>query len=176
MDAKTMDTGDCSEEDRCDLSEQQLVHANINPKTLLATDYLNHFNEVIMLIDMLDMMPECTDDVLQWRPKTYRQHFADSRFAERDLAIKAYEQAPRPVRDAFDTNVAAIDRVIFRTQSMLRDHGATTPCDANAISNILNDELRPLMDRASSIVNGTYMKESVLPSQHAQDAVDALFS
>src|SRR3546814_1723486 len=32
---------------------------NINQNTLLATDYLNHFNEIIMLLEMLPSMPEC---------------------------------------------------------------------------------------------------------------------
>jgi hypothetical protein len=37
----------------------QLVGANINPTTWLATDYLNHFNEAIMLLEMLPCAPEC---------------------------------------------------------------------------------------------------------------------
>ena len=32
-------------------------HGNINPATGLATDYLNHFNEAIMLLDMLSKLP-----------------------------------------------------------------------------------------------------------------------
>ena len=31
----------------------RLADANINPVTGLATDYLNHFNEAIMLLEML---------------------------------------------------------------------------------------------------------------------------
>ncbi|MEO8318885.1 MAG: hypothetical protein ABI561_11235, partial [Bradyrhizobium sp.] len=37
----------------------QLKAANINPRTGLATDYLNHFNEAIMLLEMVPDMPEC---------------------------------------------------------------------------------------------------------------------
>jgi hypothetical protein len=36
-----------------------LANANINPRTRLATDYLNHFNEAIMLLYMLSSAPEC---------------------------------------------------------------------------------------------------------------------
>ena len=67
---------------------------NINQETLLATDYLNHFNEIVMLLDMVPMMPECLDDAKAWAPKTYQAHFRDSVFTDKDLAILAYENAP----------------------------------------------------------------------------------
>ena len=56
----------------------RLQGTNINGTTLLATDYLNHFNEVIMLIEMVPDMPDIIEDVLAWEPKTYVRHFADS--------------------------------------------------------------------------------------------------
>lgn len=158
-----------------DLSRERLQRANINPVTRLATDYLNHFNEVIMLIDMLDMMPECIEDVLLWEPKSYRRHFEESGFAEKDLAIAAYDHAPRVIRLAFDHTVAEIDTEIFSVQSMLREHGRVSPRLAAELASILAEELRPLMDRASGIVNGTLVEETVLPTVRAQDTVDALF-
>jgi hypothetical protein len=33
----------------------------INSQTLLATDYLNHFNEVVMLFEMIADMPDMMD-------------------------------------------------------------------------------------------------------------------
>ena len=51
---------------------------NINEQTLLATDYLNHFNEVVMLIEMIADMPECLEDAQAWAPKSYQDHFRDS--------------------------------------------------------------------------------------------------
>jgi len=38
----------------CGFSRESLVAANINPATGLATDYLNHFNEITMLIGQGD--------------------------------------------------------------------------------------------------------------------------
>ena len=60
----------------------QVKGKNINEQTLLATDYLNHFNEIVMLIEMVPDMPECLDDILEWTPKSYTQHFEDSSFTE----------------------------------------------------------------------------------------------
>ena len=76
--------------------------ANINPRTGLATDYLNHFNEAIMLLEMIPDMPECADDFLIWRPLTYTEHFVASNFKARDLAIEAYESADAIIRAEFD--------------------------------------------------------------------------
>src|SRR5690348_5786737 len=79
-----------------------LKAANINPRTGLATDYLNHFNEAIMLLEMIPDMPECADDFLQWRPLSYAEHFIASNFKARDLAISAYEAADPEIRAEFD--------------------------------------------------------------------------
>ena len=57
---------------------------NINSATGLTTDYLNHFNEAIMVLEMITMMPECIPDLEAWRPKTYREHYAQSNLSHRD--------------------------------------------------------------------------------------------
>jgi len=79
-----------------------LKAANINPRTGLATDYLNHFNEAIMLLEMIPDMPECAGDFLEWRPLSYAEHFIASNFKARDLAIEAYETADPDIRAEFD--------------------------------------------------------------------------
>src|ERR1700750_3489684 len=80
----------------------QLRAANINPRTGLATDYLNHFNEAIMLLEMIPDIPECAEDFLAWSPLSYAEHFTASNFKARDLAIEAYEKAEPSVRTQFD--------------------------------------------------------------------------
>jgi hypothetical protein len=76
----------------------QLRAANINPRTGLATDYLNHFNEAIMLLEMIPDMPECAEDFLSWHPLSYSEHFTASNFKARDLAISAYDSADASIR------------------------------------------------------------------------------
>src|SRR3979409_2184479 len=80
----------------------QLRAANIHPRTGLATDYLNHFNEAIMLLEMIPDMPECAEDFLEWRPLSYSEHFTASHFKARDLAIAAYDSTDAGVRATFD--------------------------------------------------------------------------
>ena len=66
---------DWSEGDRG--AAKRLAEANINPATGLATDYLNHFNEAIMLLEMLSSCPDCIEDFLAWQPLSYREHFCE---------------------------------------------------------------------------------------------------
>src|SRR5919204_6971160 len=80
----------------------QLRAANINPRTGLATDYLNHFNEAIMLLEMVPDMPECASDFLEWTPLSYAEHFTASGFRARELAIEAYQTADSGIRAEFD--------------------------------------------------------------------------
>ncbi len=47
-----------------------------------------------MLIDMVPTMPECIEDARVWAPKSYEQHFQDSVFTDKALAILAYQNAP----------------------------------------------------------------------------------
>src|SRR5881392_3278016 len=81
---------------------EQLRAANINPRTGLATDYLNHFNEAVMLLEMVPDMPECAEDFLTWSPLSYCEHFMASNFRARDLAIEAYDTADATIRAEFD--------------------------------------------------------------------------
>src|SRR5256885_7382650 len=80
----------------------RLKAANINPKTGLATDYLNHFNEAIMLLDLLPHTPECIVELIGWEPLSYQEHFAASHFKDKELAIAAYEAAEPTARVRLD--------------------------------------------------------------------------
>ena len=90
----------------------QLKAANINPRTGLATDYLNHFNEAIMLLEMVPDMPECAEDFLEWRPLSYAEHFTASNFKARDLAISSYASADPKIRTEFDNITSAMTSIL----------------------------------------------------------------
>ena len=55
--------------------QERVRGTNISEQTLLATDYLNHFNEIVMLLEMLADIPECFEDAKAWAPKSYPDHF-----------------------------------------------------------------------------------------------------
>ena len=73
---------------------------NINESTLLASDYLNHFHELVMLLEAVSSDPEgFADDLLGWRPLTYEEHFTASRQEPRDRRLSPGAHAdPRALR------------------------------------------------------------------------------
>lgn len=88
---------------------------NISDKTLLATDYLNHFNEIVMLIEMIPDMPDMLEECQIWQPKSYAEHFRDSGFSDKELAIEAYEHVPSKFRRPFEDTIAQAHQVIAHT-------------------------------------------------------------
>lgn len=134
-----------------DAVASRLSDANINPKTGLATDYLNHFNEAIMLLDMLASFPECLDDFMAWRPMSYREHFFASRLASRDLAIAAYEAADPAIREHLEMLVGAMNAVLEATHAGLKDMSTE---DAGDFASRAAALLRPLAARTSALING----------------------
>jgi hypothetical protein len=110
---------------------------NINQNTLLATDYLNHFNEIIMLLEMLPSMPECYGDAVGWRPKSYTDHFRDSGFSDAELAILAYENAPENYRQAFDATIEQMDRLVLEAMPRrCRSASTVSPASCRASSTL----------------------------------------
>lgn len=155
------------------LSAEALTAANINATTGLATDYLNHFNEVVMLMEMLPDMPDCAEDVLDWKPASYTEHFEMSAFKGRDLAIIAYEAAPRALRAHLETLIIQIDGEVQRAQSFLRE--AVSPQICMAVAQMATEEIKPLISAASGAIHGKIEGETDFEEENLQAGVDALF-
>ena len=158
-----------------DVSESRLVAANIHPETLLATDYLNHFNEVVMLVDMLPEMPDCAPDVVDWQPRSYVEHFRASRFRERELAIRAYDRVEPARRAAFEATVASIDAAIRDLQALIT-HASMDRLPLRRIGDLAEMRIKPLLAHAMGLINGAPPAVHVTEAgDEAQTAVDALF-
>src|ERR1700732_2628151 len=99
----------------------ELLAANINPRTGRATDYLNHFNEAIMLLEMVPDMPECAEDFLGWQPLSYSEHFTASNFKARDLAIEAYDAADQRIRPEFENITSAMTSILVAVGTAMRE-------------------------------------------------------
>ncbi len=134
------------------LDAAQLAAANINPRTGLATDYLNHFNEAIMLLEMIPDMPECTADFLEWRPLSYSEHFAASNFKARDLAIAAYASTDDAIRAEFDNITGAMTSILTAVGDAMREaHQDKTRV---ALAQQATGWVKPLVTLAGGIIHG----------------------
>jgi hypothetical protein len=130
----------------------RLAAANINPATGLASDYLNHFNEAIMLLDLLSSCPDCRDDFLSWQPMSYREHFLASHFKGRDLAIAAYDTADPTSRGCLDALAGTMTAVLEATRAAM---SADLPPERTAaLADHAAAWLRPLVARAGAVING----------------------
>jgi hypothetical protein len=130
----------------------ELRAANINPRTGLATDYLNHFNEAVMLLEMVPDMPECADDFLGWRPLSYAEHFTASNFKARDLAIEAYNAADARIRAEFDSITSAMTSILSAVGSAMRD--AKQDKTRARLAEQASGWVKPLVMQAGGIING----------------------
>ncbi len=152
---------------------------NINEATLIASDYLNHFHELVMLLEAIGSEPnEFADDLMSWRPLTYEEHFSASGFRDKNLAIAAYRRAPPHIRARFDEAVArlhgeALTLVGEVAAQLGKRNGSLAGTCAQAAQ-----RLRVLIEEANAIANGEALPERKPESGDdvgGQAAIDALF-
>ena len=169
---KTADLNMTDTEDSADFLEfqEKVKNANINDQTLLATDYLNHFNEIVMTLEMVPDMPELLDEAKAWAPKSYPDHFRDSTFSDKELAIDAYEHSPARYKQPFEKTVSTIDKLIAVTIERAEEVMGTG--DADHLRLMVSDSTRTiqtLMDRAGASINGSLVTMD-------QDEIDDLLN
>ncbi|MBT4932546.1 MAG: hypothetical protein HOL66_00105 [Rhodospirillaceae bacterium] len=136
--------------------QEKVRDTNINELTLLATDYLNHFNEIVMTLEMIPDMPELLEDAKEWHPKGYQEHMLDSTFSDRELAAEAYNHVPNKFRAPFEQTISQIDNLIATTIDRIEGDLAQGNMDlvrenATALSRVIQQ----LMDVAGGIINGS---------------------
>ena len=165
---------------------------NVNDLTLLATDYLNHFNEVVMLLEMIPDMPELLIDAHEWTPKSYKDHFRDSTIADKDLAIEVYDFCPTCYREPFEEAVTKLDSMVIEAIDSIEKDIETGNMDlVRENVSYLSRSMQQTMDVVSGVINGrqgVHQKEvdamlgeeeagSPETSEHANDqaAIDAMF-
>ncbi len=135
--------------------QARVAGANISQQTLLATDYLNHLNEIVMLMDILADMPELLDECLQWKPKSYQEHFRDSTFSDKELAIEAYNHVPARYKRPFEDTVAQMDSIVRQSLDRVAEAvKLNDPEILRARAKAGSQALQRLIDVASSIIHG----------------------
>lgn len=131
----------------------RVADANINDQTLLATDYLNHFNEIIMLLEMVPDMPDMLEECRAWEPKSYPEHFRDSSFSDKDLAIEAYEHVPDRFRQPFEQTVGQMNDLVVLSMDRMQE-ALDEPDLLRDRAVAASRALQRLIDVASAIIHG----------------------
>jgi hypothetical protein len=145
---------------------ERLRAANINPATGLATDYLNHYNEVAMLIASLADTPEISEQVLEWRPVGYAAHFRLTGFRDRDLAAATFDAVPSAVKTRFFAARRELELAIIEVQDLIEAAPQASARLAEHAPHIFD-----AIARLGGVINGG---QDAAPA--GQAAVDSLFS
>ena len=144
-----------------------LAKANIMPATGLATDYLNVFNEAVMLFGLLPAMHDMIEELRVWQPLTYEQHFERSGFAARELAILAYKNADPAIKEPFDsmiqTTAALLSLAIVQASDLIK-----AKADLAEFVSETNLALQSAILMLDGMIHGGLVGG-------AQDDIDALF-
>ena len=139
-----------------DQLRDRIKGTNIDERTLLATDYLNHFNEIVMLVELVPDMPELFSEARQWQPKSYQDHFRDSSFTEKELAITAYNHVQPEYREPFEETIGRMNRLVGKSLAEIEIAIADGSADRlRDLATTASRRLQKLIDVASAIIHGS---------------------
>ncbi len=139
----------------------------------LSNDYLNHFSEVLMLVELAALDPEVIADLAEWRPIDYPSYFATSQLRRAPQARAAYEALCADRLAAFEQVVRAMDQLSTTAIRALRP--PCEPADAALVAEVTGPALRRLIAQASAFLNsggGNLPDSSEI--EEAQTVIDRL--
>lgn len=150
--------------------QELVLGKTINSQSLLATDYLNHFNEIHMLLGMIADMPDCIDDILEWKAVSYQEHFKSSVFQDKELAIEAYNHSPEMYRLPFEQCVERMDELLSSTIKQVESNIQSESFDeVNSLVACYTTKMGKLIEECSAIINS---KEITTQQQVIDDYFD----
>ena len=136
----------------------------------LSNDYLNHYSEALMLIEMAADDPAIGADLAEWRPVSYRGYFEASELRRASDALAAYDALPADRRAAFEKLVAAMDALatmaVFALQPPYEKETAPIIAEATVPT------LRGLIAKAAVFLNSG--GQDLAPDRQGEEAQIAI--
>jgi hypothetical protein len=151
--------------------------ALVNPASGIANDYLNHFNEILLLIENLPaLLPEMIDEILAWKPVSYREYFSNSPLPGSVKTLEIYDSLDEEFRVDFESMVKILDKIILESIKIVTDarrpDGTLDPGDVEDVCETLSAKLRLVLDRTADLVNHGYAP----PLERAQDMANRIMN
>lgn len=139
----------------------------------LTSDYLNHFGEFVMLLEMLPEAPEVIEDARDWAPRTYQAHLAGMKMSNAESLMRDYERL-EPARKALLEDASAnANRLGAAIVAALRD----PKISAERLSGIIHlgcGAMHAHIRRLSAIISGLPVTQIDLPGADLQARIDGL--
>jgi hypothetical protein len=151
--------------------------ALVNPASGIANDYLNHFNEILLLIENLPaLLPEMIDEILAWKPVSYRQYFTNSPLPGSVKTLEIYDSLDEEFRLDFENMIEILDKIILESIKVVTDarrpDGTLEPDEVADVCESLSQKLRLVLDRTADLVNHGYAP----PLERAQNMADRIMN
>lgn len=159
--------------DEPDFSDPEQGIPALPGKNDLSTDYINHFSEIVMMLELLPGTPELLEDVLAWTPASYVEHFQRSHFSTRDVVLARYASLPEEQRNLLERLSMDATRLVVTTQLLLREGKEGE--ELSALCDVSCTALRVLIRRLSALIADGSVPASTLSPEAQQAWIDAIF-
>ena len=151
--------------------------ALVNPASGIANDYLNHFNEALLLIENLPaLLPEMIDEMLAWRPVGYREYFTNSPLPGSAATLQIYDTLDDDFRNDFESMVLILNKIVTESIDVItaarKPDGTLEPEEVSDVCETLSAKLRRVLDRTADLVNHGYAP----PLERAQNMADRILN
>ncbi|MCV0371373.1 hypothetical protein [Filomicrobium sp.] len=155
-----------------DLEER--AAALVNPASGIANDFLNHFNEVLLLIENL---PEMVDELLGWAPRTYREYFTHSELPGSKLTLEIYDSICDELRTEFEARVDAVNLMCLESIDVIKSRrdgkGEIEAEDVEEYCEQISLKLRSALSDLADLVNNGYAAPVEAPQSMADRMIPA---
>jgi hypothetical protein len=151
--------------------------ALVNPASGIANDYLNHFNEVLLMIENLPiLLPEMIDEIWQWKPVSYTEYFKNSPLPGSAETLRIYGGLEKEFRADFESMIELLNGIVLSSVDVIFTHrladGSIEPEAIEDICEQYSADLRAVLDRTADLVNHGYAP----PLERPQHMVDRLLA
>jgi hypothetical protein len=144
--------------------------AREDEKPGLSTDYLNHYSEILMLIEMASFDDAIVDEISGWQPIGYRAYFLKSPLRRAASAIAAYDRLADDQRVCFQQTIEALNKL---TQAaILALQPPCHPQNVVLIGEVIGPAIRRQIDRAAAFLNSG--EAAAQDNDDAQAIIDRL--
>jgi hypothetical protein len=150
----------------------------VNSASGIANDFLNHFNEVLLLIENLPvLLPEMLDDLLRWRAQTYVEYFEKSNLPGSAKTLETYRSIDPDFRQLFEARVAALNLMAEEYIDVICDHrkpdGSIVPEEIEDYCEKMAPKFRSALAELAEMVNHGYASSDLDQQGHADQLMRA---
>lgn len=143
-----------------------------SPNSGLASDYLNHFNEVLLAIENLPLLlPEIIDALIAWKPVSYRAYFERSNLPGSADALATYDGLDDDFRREVEAMIRLLDTITLESIAIILSYrdadGRIEAGDIEHICAKISPVLRTVVEKMVDLVNYGYASPLEAPQEMA---------